>query len=128
MHSSRMRTNHSLTVCWSLLRGRGAGVGMQKKNQKKSKKKSKKNIKKIPPKFQGGVPGPRGVYLVPGGCTWSRGVYLVQGGVWTRGVSGPGGVWSRGCLVLGGMLPGGGVVSQHVPRQTSPHEQNDKQV
>ena len=29
----------------------------------------------------GGVPGPRGVYLVPGGCTWSQGVHLVRGGV-----------------------------------------------
>ena len=68
----------------------------------------------------GGVPGPRGVYLVPGGCTWSGG-YLVLGGVpgpggctWSGGVylvleggvPGPGGcTWSRGVyLVLGGCL------------------------
>ena len=52
----------------------------------------------------GGVPGPRGVYLVwgwgvpgPGGCTWSQGVYLVWGGVpGLRDVHGPRGcTWSR---------------------------------
>ena len=43
----------------------------------------------------GGIPGPRGVYLVPkGDCTWSWGVYLVPGGV-----PGPRVVY----LVLGGL-------------------------
>ena len=69
---------------------------------------------------QGGVPGPRGVHLVPGGCTWSQGgapgprggapglggvhgpvvqgVHLVQ-----EGVPGPGGcTWSGGVPGLGG--------------------------
>ena len=63
---------------------------------------------------EGGVPGPGGVYLVPGGG-WGggvpgpgdvpgpRGVYLVPGGcIWSQGVvSGPRGVY----LVLGG-VPG----------------------
>ena len=30
---------------------------------------------------QGGVPGPRGVYLDPGGVSGPRGMYLVPGGV-----------------------------------------------
>ena len=61
----------------------------------------------------GGVPDPRGVYLVPGGCTWSggvggylvRGVYLILGGVPGRGgVPGPGGVYlvPGVYLILGG--------------------------
>ena len=55
MHSSRMRTGRSLTVFRSLQPG------------------------------EGGVPGPRGVYLVPGGVPGlggvpgPRGVYLVRG-------------------------------------------------
>ena len=63
----------------------------------------------------GGVPGPRGVYLVLGGCTWSQGeVYLVWGGVpGLGGVPHPGGTWSRGrgCVPgLGGVPGPGGVV------------------
>ena len=60
---------------------------------------------------QGVVPGPRGVYLVPGGCTWSGGapgpwgVHLVLGGA-----PGPGGVY----LVQGAPGPGG------VPGQVLP--------
>ena len=92
MHSSRMRTGRSLTVCCSLL-SRGGGS--------------------VP-----GVCGPGGV----SGGIWSRGVsgpggLPARGGVWSRGVSGPGGlptgggcVWYQGgCLVPGGFsLPGGG--------------------
>ena len=61
MHSSRMRTGRSLTVCWSLLPGGGgvwSGEGV----------------------VLGGVCGPGG---------WSRGVW--SGGVWSWGVSLPGG-------------------------------------
>ena len=65
----------------------------------------------------GDVPGPGGVYLVPGGvpdpggCTWSRG-----------GVPGPGGVY----LVPGVYLVRGGYLTRYTP---PPHcEQNDKQV
>ena len=85
----------------------------------------------------GGVPGPWGVYLVPGGvpglgsvpgpggwCTWSRGLFLVP---W--GLPGPGGcTWSWGVyLVLGGVpgprgctwsqggVPGVGGVPAQVP-------------
>ena len=96
MHSSRMRTSRSLTVCCSLLPGGGCllwGVGL--------------------------LPG-GGVCLVWGVCLVRGG--LVPGG----GGSGPGGVGLvlgvclvRGGLVWGG-LPGRGGVSQHALRQTSP--------
>ena len=90
MHSSRMRTGRSLTVCCSFLPGGGVLLG------------------------RGGawswgcVPGPGGVLLGPGGCVpGPGGVLLGPGGfslVW-------GGVWSRGgvCLVPGGfsLVPGG---------------------
>ena len=62
----------------------------------------------------GDVPGPGGLYLVPGGvprpggCIWSE-VYLVPGYTWCRGVPGPG-----GCLVLGGVPgPGGGYLPRY---------------
>ena len=55
------------------------------------------------------MPGPRE-------GTWSRGV-PGPGEVWFWGGSGPGGsVCSQG----GGLLPGGGLVSQHALRQTPP--------
>ena len=66
MHSSRMRTGRSLTVCWSLLPGGGGGVWC------------------------------RGVHshcLLRGGV-WSQGCLLW--GVWSGGVSAPGGVCSGG--------------------------------
>ena len=92
---------------------------------------------------RGGVPGPGGVYLVPGGGTWSwggvpgpGGVYLVLGGcTWSWGgvpgpgaVPGPGGVtWSRGVpgprgvyLVLGGCTRGGCTWSGTPPRTRYP--------
>ena len=80
MHSSRMRTGRSLTVCWSLLPGGGSRCG-------------------------GCLPGPGGSGW--GGSPWSQGgvlpargcVCLVLGGC----LPGPGGV----CLVRGG-LPGPG--------------------
>ena len=99
MHSSRMRTGRSLTVCCSLLPG---GVCLLR---------------------GGGVPGPRGGggCLVPGG----RGVPGLGGLVWgvsaPRGsvcVSGLGGVCSRGvpgprgvCLAQGGVCSQGVVCS-----------------
>ena len=91
MHSSRMRTGRSLTICRSLLPG---GVSAP-----------------------GRVSGPRGGCLLLGGM-WSLlpvwGVYgpggLVPGDVWSGGVCcGGGGIWSWGCLVAGEcLLPGGG--------------------
>ena len=54
-----------------------------------------------------GVSAPGG--LLPGGLLW--------------GVSAVGGDWFRGCLLLGQCLLPGGVVSQHVLRQT-PHPVN----
>ena len=62
---------------------------------------------------QGGVPGPKGVYLVTGGIPGPRGVYLVLGGV-----PGPGGcTWSQGgvCSSAGGVP---GQVLPPVDRQT----------
>ena len=89
MHSSRMRTGRSLTVCWSLLPGGG-----------------------------GGLPGPGGSAWsrgsaprggVPGwsGGAWSQGGCLVQGVCLVcLGVSGPGGsAWSGGGLLPGGYIP-----------------------
>ena len=55
--------------------------------------------------WSGGVPGPRGGYLVPGG-----GVLGPSWGVCSRGMPGPGGVCSWG------------VVSQHALRQPPPEE------
>ena len=45
MHSSRMRTGRSLTICLSMLRGGGVPKEIQKKI--KSKKNQKKKSKKI---------------------------------------------------------------------------------
>ena len=91
MHSSRMRTGRSLTVCWSLLPGGGLVWGGL-----------------VPGGLvQGGclvwgVPGQGG--LVPGGVSGLEGC-LVWRGAWS------GGVWSLGeCLVWDGI--------QHALRQT----------
>ena len=105
MHSSRMRTGRSLTVCWRLLPG---GVCLVR--------------------GRGGVPGPG-----EGWCAWSEGgvVYLVQGG----GVPGLGGSGIPACTEAetppalvpgpggGGGVPGpgGGLASQHALRQKLPH-------
>ena len=99
MHSSRMRTGRSLTVCCSLLRGEGgsslAGGGVCL-------------VWGGSPWSGGGVLlGPGGVFLGPGGVSaWSQGGFsLVRGGSPCRGVS----AWSRGgdfSLVPGGCLPG----------------------
>ena len=120
MHSSRMRTGRSSTVCWSLLPGGGGS----------------------PPRWGGGdVSAPRGAVCSGGGGGWGGcllwgkgqggvsllgGVCLLPGGL-LRGVSASGG-W--GCLLPGGCplqrgpLLGGvcsrGVVSQHALRQTPP--------
>ena len=67
MHSSRMRTGRSLTVCQSLLPGRRVSS-------------------------LGGVClVPEGVCLVPGGVSGPEGC-LVPGGCLVQGVSAPGGV------------------------------------
>ena len=93
MHSSRMRTSRSLTVCWSLVPGGGVWPGGSGLGRGL---------------VQGG--------LVVGGV-WSRGG---SRGVWSRGclvqgVSGPGGlvqggVCSQGGLVVGGVWSWGGLV------------------
>ena len=88
MHSSRMRTGHSLTVCWSLLPGGGgSGPGGC---------------------LVWGESAPRGV--------WSGGGQL-PGGVCSGRVCSQGGLVQRGWgLVPGG--PGLGGISQHALRQT----------
>ena len=120
MHSSRMRTGRSLTVCCSLLPGGGVVCLVQ-------------GVCLV---WGGGVPGPGGVGVVclvlgglvclvlgggvsgpgggvpgPGGrwCAWSGGVCLVWGVCLVQGV----------CLVWGVSAPAGdGRVSQHALRQT----------
>ena len=90
MHSSRMRTSHSLTVCWRLLPGGGcawSGGGV---------------VSLV--RGRGGVPGPRG----GGWCTWSRGVVcLFRGGLASQHAlrQKPPQPW---CLVRGGGVPGPG--------------------
>ena len=106
MHSSRMRTGRSLTVCWRLLPG-GGGVP---------------SPGGVCSGGGGGVPGLGGV--CSGGVSAPRGVVcLVRGGVCSGGV----------CLVWGVSAPrgggvpgqegvvcmvGGGLASQHALRQT----------
>ena len=79
MHSSRMRTGRSLTVCWSLLpRGGVSAPGWGVCSQ------------------GGLVPGGSGPWgSAPGGS--APGDSGLSGGVWS------GGVWSRGDLLLGGI-------------------------
>ena len=58
--------------------------------------------------LQGCVPGPRGMYLVPGGVPGPEGVPGPGGCTWLGGVSGPGDVpRPNGDLVLG-CVPGPG--------------------
>ena len=87
MHSSRMRTGHSLTVCRSLLPGGGTECLVW-----------------------GGV-WSGGVGVCSRGHVWSGGSLvwgcLVWGVSGPRGVSGPEGVWSQGVSALGGLLQGG---------------------
>ena len=63
----------------------------------------------------GGVPGPGGMYQVPGGCTWSGDCTNGPGGVYLVpvGVPGPGGMY----LVPGGCTWSGGsyLVQRGVP-------------
>ena len=82
----------------------------------------------------GGVPGPCGGYLLPGGCTWSwgvcskgvsapegdvpgaRGGCLLWGGLLLRGMYlDPGCVCSRECLLLGGCLLRGVYLVRYSP-------------
>ena len=140
MHSSRMRTGRSLTVCRSLL----LGEGCKKQNPKK---KSPKNLGGVsglggvpgpgggcipgPEGGQctwshGGVPSPRGAYLVPGG-SGPGGAYLVPGGcVWSRGRGCL--VWGDVCQVLGDVWSQGCGIPACTEADTPPCEQNDKQV
>ena len=99
MHSSRMRTGRSLTICCSLLPGWG-GVWSR-------------GVWSL------GVSGPvGGCGVCSGGGVWSGGVCLLHGGgVWSEG-SGPGGSAPRegqlpGGLVLGGLLLGEWYPSMH---------------
>ena len=129
MHSSRMRTDRSLTVCWRLLPGEGSASG-------------------------GGCLVGGGVWsggmsalgggLLPGGVCWGEGVSgpgggwsgmsapgVVYsqggwgdgwgGGVWAgRGVSAPGGCLFRGSAPGGGSGQGGGYPSMHWGRHPPP--------
>ena len=97
MHSSRMRTGRSLTVCWSLLLGGGMS----------------------------GLEG--GVCSQEGGCLLPEGGVSGLGGVCSQGVSAPGGcvcsqgdICSWGCLLWGGVWCGGVYPSMHWGRPPSP--------
>ena len=87
MHSSRMRTGRSLTVCYSLLLGGAWSGGVCSRGVS----------------APGEVPGLGGVCF-QGGCL----VRLVSalGGCLSWGVPGLGGVCSGGCLLLGGAWSG----------------------
>ena len=107
MHSSRMRTGRSLTVCCSLLPGGEVclvwGVS------------APGGVCLVPRGCLPGPGGPGGVCLVCGGvCLVRGGVCLVWGGLPGWGGLLPGGVsaWS------GGVVCSGGLVSQHALRQT----------
>ena len=110
MHSSRMRTGRSLTVCWSLFPGReGGGRGVCVSSS------------------QGGVCS--GGVSAPGDICSGGGVSANQGGggVCSGGVSASWGgcllwgVCSRGVSALGERgVCSWGVVSQHALRQTPP--------
>ena len=55
----------------------------------------------------GGVPGPGGLYLVPGRCTWFRGISGPRGCIWSGGVPGPRSVPGQGGVPgLGAPSPG----------------------
>ena len=104
MHSSRMRTGRSLTVCCSLLPGGGGFCS----------------------RGEGGVCS-GGWSLLPGGCLLQMGLLwgvsaprgcLLLGGVCSQGgVSVPGGVCSREVSAPGGVSAPGDVF-QHALRQT----------
>ena len=117
MHSSRMRTGRSLTVCWRLLPGGVCSGGV----------------------WSWGVSAPGGVcsqgvcsrgVSAPGGVSAPEGLLLggLLGGSALGGLF-LGGVCSQGVCSWGGLLLGGcseGVVSQHALRQTPPHGQNHR--
>ena len=107
MHSSRMRTGRSLTLCWRLLPG---GRGVYSRGGVCS------GMGGVCSRGEGvlclllggcllwGVSAPGGV-STPGGCLlWG---VSALGGVCSWGVSAPGGVCSGRCLLLGGCLLGG---------------------
>ena len=87
---------------------------------------------------QRGVPGPEGVYLVPGGCMLQGGVSSLGGVPGPRGgVPGPGGgvpglgrgcTWSQGgvYLVWGGGVPAPGGVCSRGCQVLPPCEQNHR--
>ena len=126
MHSGRMRTGRSSTVCRSLLPGGGCllwggcllrggewGGGGEMWH---------------PSMHWGGVSAPGGLcsrgVVLQGGCLLWMGVCSQGWGVSALGgVSAPRGICSRGVSAPRG------VISQHALRQTPPpREQNDKQV
>ena len=127
MHSSRMRTGRSLTVCRSLLPSGVSGPGVREGCL---------------------VPGVGGVWSQGVGAVCSRKVSGPQVGVWSRGCMLLGTVCSGGCLLLGGgrgrgvwswgvSNSGGCLLPGDLPREVgcgipacteadTPCEQNDK--
>ena len=94
MHSSRMRTGRSLTVCCSLLPGGvclvpGGGGGFSLPGGSGPRGRGSGPRGGLPGPEGGCLPGPGGVLLGPGG------VVLPAGGVWSQGVLPVGGVLQR---------------------------------
>ena len=125
MHSSRMRTGRSLTVCCGLLPGgggawsggsapggvclvRGEGVSAPGGCLVQGVSALGGGVPGLGGcLLLGGLPGLGGVCL-PGGCAWSRGVVCLVRGGWCV-CSGGWGVCSQGvCLVQGGVCSWGG--------------------
>ena len=121
MHSSRMRTGRSLTVCWSLLPG-GEGACLLQRGWLSAP---------VGSVHSWGVSalGGRGVHSQGGVCSGGGGC-LLPGGVWLGdvcsqgcllpGVSAPRGVCSRvvcsgGCLLWGVSAPGGSALGVSAP-------------
>ena len=118
MHSSRMRTDRSLTVCWRLLPGGGllpeggvwSGGGVWSRGMSALRGSAPRGYL-LPGE---GVSGPGGGWFgvsAPGGvCSWGGWGGGWGGGVWAgRGVSAPGGCLFRGVCSGGWVWSGGGI-------------------
>ena len=83
MHSSRMRTGRSLTVCWRLLPGGGGGALVPRG--------SARGVSALGGVcFWRGASAPRGSSAPRWGGVWSRGGVVSAWGVYSQEGSGPG--------------------------------------
>ena len=116
MHSSRMRTGRSLTICWSLLGGVG-GRGVCSQGVTWSR------VGGVSTSWGGAWSGgcllPGGLLPGLGGCLLQGGVCSWGGGAWSGGSPLGGCLFPGGCLVRGDLLQGG-YPSMHWGRHPSP--------